>query len=162
MAKSTRRIRKIVSSRRSAASAGLGGAAEGRRTIESEARRISMHASADKGILDRLRAHYRECRRKDIDVAADVEVYLVDGTFFDKGSAKVTNVSASGALLTDVRLKGESFPTGQFCMRVTMRGGEYGGVTIKCKPVRLVPDRLGIGVRLDDIFVSLSEAGADK
>ena len=133
-----------------------------KRTMESEARRLSMHAVSGGEFLDRLRAHYRECRRKDVDVEADVQVYLADGTYFDKGTAKVANVSASGALLTDVKLKGESLPTGQFVMHVTMRGGQYGGVTIKCKPVRLVPDRSGVGVRLDDIFVSLSEGENGK
>jgi hypothetical protein len=129
-----------------------------RRTMESEARRVSMHAISGGEFLDRLRAHYRECRRKEIDVEAEIQVYLADGTYFDKGIAKVTNVSASGALLTDVRLKGESLPTGQFTVHVTMRGGKYNGVTIKCKPVRLVPDRAGLGVRLDDIFVSLTDS----
>jgi len=65
-------------------------------------------------------------------------------------------------LLTEVRLKGESLPTGQFVLHVTMRGGQYSGVTIKCKPVRLVPDRAGLGVRLDDIFVSLSDSENGK
>jgi hypothetical protein len=133
-----------------------------RRTMESQARHLSMHAVTGGDFLDRLRAHYRECRRKDVDIEAEVQVYLADGTYFDKGTAKVTNVSASGALLTDVRLKGEGFPTGQFVMHVTMRGGEYNGVIIKCKPVRLVPDRSGLGVRLDDIFVSITEADGDR
>jgi hypothetical protein len=131
-------------------------------TMESQARRLSMHAISGGEFLDRLRAHYRECRRKEVDVEAEVQVYLADGTYFDKGSAKVANVSASGALLTDVHLKGESLPTGQFTMHVTMRGGQYSGVTIKCKPVRLVPDRSGVGVRLDDIFVSLADSEAGR
>jgi hypothetical protein len=110
--------------------------------------------SAD--FFDRLRAHYRECRRRDVDIQASVEVYLADGTFFDKGAARVANVSASGALLTEVALRGESFPTGPFHLHVTLQGGEYDGVSIKCKPVRFVPDRTGVGVRLDDIFVSVA------
>ncbi|HOX07510.1 MAG TPA: hypothetical protein PK280_13995 [Planctomycetota bacterium] len=133
-----------------------------KRSMESEARRVSMHAVSGGEFLDRLRAHYRECRRKDVDIEAEVQVYLADGTYFDKGTAKVANVSASGALLTNVQLKGESLPTGQFVMHVTMRGGQYNGVTIKCKPVRLVPDRSGLGVRLDDIFVSLSDSEAGR
>ena len=107
--------------------------------------------------FDRLRAHYRECRRKEVDIKASVELYLSDGTFFDKGTARVANVSASGALLTDVRIRGESFPTGPFHLHVTMRGPGYEGVSIKCKPVRFVPERSGVGVRLDDIFVSVGE-----
>jgi len=106
--------------------------------------------------FDRLRAHYRECRRKEVDIEASVEVYLSDGTFFDKGVAHVANVSASGALLTEVALKGESFPTGPFHLHVTLEGGDYRGVSIKCKPVRFVPERTGVGVRLDDIFVSVA------
>jgi hypothetical protein len=128
--------------------------------MQSEARRMSFQVSEKSGeFFDRLRAHYRECRRKDVDIEARVEVYLADGTFFDKGTARVANVSASGALLTDVVLKGESFPTGPFHLHVTLRGGEYEGVSIKCKPVRFVPDRTGVGVRLDDIFVSVSGGG---
>jgi hypothetical protein len=125
--------------------------------MQSEARRMSFQvAEKSSEFFDRLRAHYRECRRKDVDIEARVEVYLADGTFFDKGGARVANVSASGALLTDVVLKGESFPTGPFHLHVTLKGGEYEGVSIKCKPVRFVPERTGVGVRLDDIFVSVS------
>jgi hypothetical protein len=129
--------------------------------MQSEARRMSFQIAEKSGeFFDRLRAHYRECRRKDVDINATVELYLADGTFFDKGKAKVANVSASGALLTDVRIRGESFPTGPFHLHVTLRGGDYEGVSIKCKPVRFVPERSGVGVRLDDIFVSV--AGADS
>ncbi len=125
--------------------------------MQSEARRMSFQVAEKSGeFFDRLRAHYRECRRKDVDIKANVEVYLADGTFFDKGLARVANVSASGALLTDVVLKGESFPTGPFHLHVTLQGGEYEGVSIKCKPVRFVPERTGVGVRLDDIFVSVA------
>ena len=129
-----------------------------RRTMESEARRVSMRATASQDFIDRLRAHYRECRRKEVDIECDVQLHLPDGTHFDNGTAKVTNVSASGALLTDLRLKGESFPTGPFILRVTMRGGDYEGVIIKCQPVRFVPDRSGVGVRLDDIYVALDDS----
>lgn len=124
--------------------------------MESEARRMSFQVAEKSGeFFDRLRAHYRECRRKDVDIEATVELFLSDGTFFDKGGARVANVSASGALLTDVSLRGESFPTGPFHLHVTLRGGDYKGVSIKCKPVRFVPDRSGVGVRLDDIFVAV-------
>ncbi len=131
------------------------------RRMQSEARRMSFQVAEKSGeFFDRLRAHYRECRRKDVDINARVELYLADGTFFDKGTARVANVSASGALLTDVVIKGESFPTGPFHLHVTLRGGDYEGVSIKCKPVRFVPERSGVGVRLDDIFVSVG--GRDK
>ncbi len=126
--------------------------------MQSEARRMSFQvADNSREFFDRLRAHYRECRRKDVDIEAKVEVYLADGTFFDKGRARVANVSASGALLTDVVLKAESFPTGPFHLHVSLTSGEYDGVSIKCKPVRFVPERTGVGVRLDDIFVSVSD-----
>jgi hypothetical protein len=128
-------------------------------TMQSEARRMSFQVAEKSGeFFDRLRAHYRECRRKDVDIKAMVEVYLADGTFFDKGKAVISNVSASGALLTGVELKGESFPTGPFHLRVSLCGGEYEGVSIKCKPVRFVPERTGVGVRLDDIFVAVQDA----
>jgi hypothetical protein len=160
MSKASRKITRVnrpASRRSDSVSAKSGGRVSERRTMESAARHLSMHAIAGGEFLDRLRAHYRECKRKDVDIEADVQVYLPDGTYFDKGTAKVANVSASGALLTDVHLKGDCFPSGQFALHVTMRGGQYNGVTIKCKPVRLVPDRTGLGVRLEDIFVSLTD-----
>jgi hypothetical protein len=127
--------------------------------MQSEARRLSFQVTEKSGeFFDRLRAHYRECRRRDVDIDAAVDLYLADGTFFDRGRAKVSNVSASGALLTEVTLKGQSFPTGQFHLHVTLRGGQYDGVSIKCKPVRFVPDRNGVGVRLDDIFVAVADS----
>jgi len=152
--------RKLSNRKSSAGRSSRRGAAGSNRQprMQSEARRMSFQVAEKSGeFFDRLRAHYRECRRKDVDINATVEVYLADGTFFDKGSARVANVSASGALLTDVVLKAQSFPTGPFHLHVILRGGDYEGVSIKCKPVRFVPDRSGVGVRLDDIFVSVAK-----
>jgi hypothetical protein len=156
--KSTRKLskRKSTTGRSSRRSAAGGSTRKPR--MQSEARRMSFQVAEKSGeFFDRLRAHYRECRRKDVDINATVEVYLADGTFFDKGTARVANVSASGALLTDVVLKAQSFPTGPFHLHVILRGGDYEGVSIKCKPVRFVPERSGVGVRLDDIFVSVAK-----
>ena len=105
------------------------------------------------GLVDRQQPHYREFRRREVDIPAEVRVYLPDGTWFDRGTARIANISASGALLVNLNLQGRRIPVESCMLQVIMRGGPFDGVTVRCRPVRPVPDRAGLGVRLDDILV---------
>jgi hypothetical protein len=128
-----------------------------------ESRRITQrawleYAGAITGggrFFDRRRPHYRECRRREVDSPADVEVRLSDGTLFASGSARVANVSASGALLTDLRLTRGRFPVGDFRVSAVLRGGLREGITLSCCPVRVLPEGFGLGVRIEDITCSV-------
>lgn len=107
------------------------------------------------GLADRSRRHYRECRRREVDIGAEVQIHLPDGTYYDRGTARISNISASGALLSDLRLGGGGLPVGEFVLRVAMSGEPYRGVVLRCRPVRISAPDSGVGVRLDDVGIHL-------
>lgn len=111
-------------------------------------------------LVDRERPHYREFRRREVDIPAEVQVFLSDGTWFDRGTTRIANISASGALLVDLSLAGRRIPIESCFFQLVMRGEPFDGVAVRCRPVRPVPERSGLGVRLDDIFIAIEEREA--
>ena len=137
---------------------------DGRGERDASSRRLTFRAAGrTEQFFDRLQAHYRECRRKDADVEADVRIVLIggdsDGTEFDHGTAHVKNVSPTGALLADVKMSKGAYPAGRFYLELTMSSGGYQGIGFKATPVRFVPEQHGIGVRFEEIFVTGGEEG---
>ncbi|HHN46207.1 MAG TPA: hypothetical protein ENN09_02090 [Planctomycetes bacterium] len=124
-------------------------------------RSIFGAAARSKEFFDHLEAHYRECRRKQVDIDAALTIVLDDGETYDKGEAKVKDVSPTGALLAAVKLHKDAFPTKPFSIVMKMLSGGYEGITFRCKPVRFVPDQHGIGVRFDEVYVD-TEASKRK
>ena len=121
----------------------------------SDTKRLVFEAAARSAeYFDHLQAHYRECRRKDTDIDAEIAIILADGTRLVEGRAKVSNVSPSGALLTGLKLEGQGLPTEPFTLELKMTSGGYEGIQFQCKPIRLVPEQKGVGVRFEEIFVS--------
>jgi hypothetical protein len=116
-------------------------------------RLVFRAAGRTEEFFDKLQAHYRECRRKDVDAQADIRIVLEDGTVFDTGTALVKNVSATGALLVDIDLEKQAYPSSAFTLEMLLTGGGYKGILFKATPVRFVPEQGGIGVRFDEIFV---------
>ncbi len=100
---------------------------------------------------DRSRAHYRECRRRELDVPLDLEIISPDGTVFGRGTARLVNMSASGALLADVHLDSGRYPVGPFRVLSQLKGGVADGILIRCHPVRVDQTRGGLGVLIEDI-----------
>ena len=117
-------------------------------------RLVFRSAGRTEEFFDRLQAHYRECKRKDADAECDVRLVLEDGSEFDVGTARLKNVSPTGALLVDVKLSKGSYPAGAFTIEIRLRSGPYRGIGFRADPVRFVPDKGGIGVRFEEIFVS--------
>ena len=103
---------------------------------------------------DRMRYHYRETRRINIDIPCSVEVVEPDGTIYDSGSATVVNVSPSGALLNAFKLERGSFPAGGFKLRLVLKGEPYTGIGIEATPVRIA-DGGGLGLKFNEIFVAV-------
>ncbi len=121
-----------------------------------ESRRMVFKAAGGTAeFLDCVRAHYRETKRRDVDIPAEIKIVLEDGTIFDTGTARVRNVSPSGALLTDIRLSKDCYPSRPFRVAMRMKGGEFEGIGFEAIPVRFVPDQSGLGVKFDDVFVSM-------
>ena len=106
------------------------------------------------GFFDQLQAHYRECKRKDVEIQAEIEIISEDNEFLDRGTAIIKNVSPTGALLGQVKLGQKSYPVGNFLINVRMKSGPYTGIGFRCSPVRFVPGEVGIGVKFEEIFVS--------
>ncbi len=130
-------------------------------------RRLTFRAAGRAGeFFDHLQAHYRECRRKDADVEADVRIVLVggdsDGAEFDRGTARVKNVSPTGALLVDVKLSKGAYPAAEFRLELTMRSGGYQGIGFRATPVRFVTAERGIGVKFDEIFIARDAEGGGQ
>jgi hypothetical protein len=113
--------------------------------------------AAEKSIefMDHLRAHYRETRRTAVEIPCDLQVLLPNGTLFDSGSATVRDVSPSGALIASIKLSKECFPASGFKLKLTLKGDDYKGIGIEATPVRLVTEVGGLGVRFDEIFVTV-------
>ena len=130
---------------------------------DSPTRRLTFRAAGrTEEFFDRLQTHYRECRRKDADVEADVRVVLEDGTEFDRGTARVKNVSPTGALLVDVKLSKGAYPAGKFSLELALRSGGYQGIGFKATPVRFVMGEQGIGVKFEEIFVTGDTEGGTR
>jgi hypothetical protein len=118
-------------------------------------RRVFNAAGNSAEFFDHLRAHYRETRRTVVDIDCNLQVVLSDGTLFDAGSAVVRDMSPSGALLVNLRLPKGSLPIKPFKLVIGLRGVEYNGIAIEATPVRIAADCGGLGVRFDDIVVSV-------
>ncbi len=110
-----------------------------------------------KNFYDRKRAHYRECRRRELDIPVDLEVISPDGMVVDCGHARLVNMSASGALLADVELDNGRYPVGPFHLLGQLKGGMGEGILLRCQPVRFDPTRGGVGCLIEDIDCSVEE-----
>ena len=104
--------------------------------------------------FDHLRVHYRETRRTDVDIDAAIKVILKDGAVWDAGTAKVINISPSGALLAELRTAKKTYPVTPFKLELVLKGGDYDGIGIEARPVRFEFERGGLGVKFDEIFVT--------
>ena len=112
-------------------------------------------ASKSVEFSDRLRAHYRETRRIACEIPCSVELVLMDGTVYDSGAAVLLNISPSGALISSFELNGGSFPAELFKLRMVLKGDPYAGIGIEATPVRFASGAHGIGVKFDEIFVTV-------
>lgn len=104
---------------------------------------------------DHLRAHYRETRRTSVEIPCDLKLIMADGTIFDTGSGMIRNVSPSGALLSSIKLAKNCYPAGIFKLVISLKSTEYNGICIEASPVRIVSDCSGLGVKFDEIFVTV-------
>jgi len=110
-------------------------------------------AAKSKEFFDHLEAHYRECKRKKVDIDAGITIVLEDGKINDKGTARVKDVSPTGALLSDISLKKGAWPASTFSIETHMLSGDYKGIVFRCKPVRFVQGQNSIGVQFEEVSV---------
>jgi hypothetical protein len=104
---------------------------------------------------DHLQAHYRQSKRAPSEIEAQIKLVMLDGTVFDFGSAKVLNISPSGALLGNVKLPKNCYPVPPFKLEIVMKGGDYDGIGIEAAPIRFEHEHGGLGVKFLEIFVAV-------
>jgi hypothetical protein len=127
----------------------------GNKPLKIDSRKV-FHAAQDSAeFFDHLRAHYREARRTVVEISCEIRLVLADGTVFDSGTAVVKNVSPSGALIGAMKLEKGTIPITAFKVVLVLKEGEYNGIGIEATPVRLVAEVGGMGVKFDEIFVSV-------
>ena len=115
-----------------------------------------FHAAAKSAeFFDHLRAHYRETRRTNVEIECELRLVLADNSVFDIGSATVKNVSPSGALLSGLKLSKGALPVQFFKIMLVLKGSDYDGIGIEATPVRFVAEMAGVGVKFDEIFVTV-------
>ena len=109
----------------------------------------SQHA-----LYDRLRAQYRECERKSVEIRADIEIVSENDKVLDTGTAIIMNISPNGALLASLETTSNSIPVEPFQINVRMQSAGFSGIGFRCTPVRFVPEKKGIGVVFDEIYAA--------
>lgn len=129
--------------------------AAGRQCGKSGDKLVFRAAAKAPEFFDHLCAHFRETRRTAADIPCEIRLILSDGTLFDSGSGIVRNVSPSGALLESLKLEKGCLPARPFKVTLILKGDEYKGVGIEATPIRIVNETAGLGVRFDEIFVTV-------
>lgn len=125
------------------------------KAAKTAAKLVFRAAEKSAEFFDHLRAHYRETRRTSVEIPCDIKVLALDGKLFDSGSATVRNVSPSGALLCGLKLEKGCFPAAGFKLMLTLNSGDYKGIGIEASPVRIISEMAGLGVKFDEIFVTV-------
>jgi len=103
-----------------------------------------------------LAAHYRQRDRKSVAIRCEIEIALRNGRHVDSGRASITNLSSTGALLSNFKLHNATMPTKPFRIKLKLLNKEFQGITIICLPVRLeVEKTFSLGVKFQDISVEV-------
>lgn len=117
--------------------------------------RVFKAAENSAEFFDHMRAHYRKTRRTSVEIECELKVTLMTGVLVDTGTAIVRNVSPSGALIGSIKLANGSLPLQPFRISLSLKGEQYKGINIETTPVRLAPEVGGLGVKFEEIFVTV-------
>jgi len=102
----------------------------------------------------------RKWPRTEADWRADLTVHLDSrAPAFDRGSARVRNISRGGALLSDIRLKEGRLAAGPFTLGLRLADGAAQGLSLRCRPVRTETNG---DVRLGVEFLGLAPAASER
>jgi hypothetical protein len=126
------------------------------RSASSESGTRVFHAAENAiEFFDHLCAHFRETRRTAVEIDCDVRVQLADGSLFDKGAGVIRDVSPSGALLSALKLNNSCLPLEAFTLVLLLKSANYQGICIEATPIRFAAEPGGLGVRFNEIFVTV-------
>ncbi|HLG42277.1 MAG TPA: PilZ domain-containing protein [Planctomycetota bacterium] len=111
--------------------------------------RISLDDSGLKGYI-------RRWTRKNLRVPTKVKLLLDGrkGRVYTTGTAVVGNISFTGALLREIKLKSRSLPTERFTLRLDFDLKEYKGIGAIARPVHFGHGKkFELGVEFIDLWV---------
>jgi len=103
----------------------------------------------------------RKNTRKPVDLPVQVIIVMVgnmnkdtaiDEVVWDRGQARVCDISQSGALLADLQLSKNTLPLQPFRLKLTSKQGGLTGIEIPCQVVRLeTDDQIKVGLKFDEV-----------
>ncbi len=100
--------------------------------------------------------HRRLHKRRTVDLSVIFKVILEDGKIFNRGTAKVKNISSAGALMEDIELASDALPVSPFKISMKILEGLYEGVEALCEPIRFIfRPKLGLGLRFEMLSVQV-------
>jgi len=99
--------------------------------------------------VEHLQTRFRGAKRRQVRIRCDVEIVFRNWNKVDHGRATITDLSATGAFLTNFDLNKKVFPAKPFYMRIRFRNRDLRGWQIVAEPVRLSMSdgKFGMGVR---------------
>jgi len=97
-------------------------------------------------------SYLRTAERKTAQLKASLEITTEGGDVTDTGKGMLASISPTGALLTDIVLKQNGFPTTPFLIIIRMNSRK--GIEFVCRPDRFTRDPYGIGVKFEDVRIT--------
>ena len=104
--------------------------------------------------ISRLRRNSdkRKDERKKINLRVDVTLLLKDGTVHDSGTARIRNLSLSGALLGELQTNTNLIPVQPFTARLTIQQGSLKGVILEGEFIRFESNgHVDFGIRFEKL-----------
>src|SRR5437763_1233430 len=107
--------------------------------------RSVFKAARDLGYdLSRLKfQHRRRHPRKPVSIPLELSIYNLDGTLEGRGTARVQDLSLSGAQLGGIILPGQRLPIRPHIIGIRLLEGPLLNVELRCRPVRFLETPLG-------------------
>ncbi len=81
--------------------------------------------------------HRRRHARKELAVQAEILIFQVNGSLFDKGEATIRDLSVGGALLADLRLPHGALPVEPFSIGLRLQARKAEAVEIRGRLLRV-------------------------
>jgi transcriptional regulator with XRE-family HTH domain len=101
----------------------------------------------------------RMAARTGVDLSVDLELRFKDGRLHDSGSARLSDLSLSGALLGDMQTRTKMIPAEPFTARLTFRRGALKGITMDAEFVRFAGNgEMYFGVRFERLSRNIKKA----
>ena len=97
--------------------------------------------------------HKRQSERIEVNIPARIKLKSTNSRkLFDKGSIMIKNISKSGVLITDIKLKKNCLPLKPFICELSIFNGRLKGIRLKGEPVRIGNNGdLHLGLSLADV-----------